>query len=540
LIILAVFSIILALLVPMTVSVPRELKIESRGYLFNGGTSIYTHYVDRANGSLTVVCPDYFEIDSNGGVIQTHKPDPYFIETMHKDGIRVVPFLSNHWSMERGRLAMTKAAEISDKLAAWTKEYGFDGIDVDIENLNQNDKASFTNFVKTLREKLPKDKLLSVAVAANPWEISTGWPGQYDMKALGGICDAVFIMAYDEHYDGDTVPGPVGSYSFAEKSLKAALKSVPASKVMLGIPFYGRYWVEGKEVGGKAFTISDIENLISRYKSEVWYDKNNDCARAKITITDQDVVAGLWGGKKLGAGVYDVWYENSESLKKKLSLVKKYGIRGAGSWALGQEPEHIWGDYRKWLYGLPFSDISRHWAEEAISGVYEKGIVSGVGRGLFAPERSMTRAEACVMLCKLIGADVSSAQSLGGDSAGHWAEKYLSFCAENGIMSGYGGGEYRPNGLVTREEFASLAEKVLYLPSAIDYNQIIFNDISPAVWSNNAVVTLAVMKVVSGTPSGSFEPKKTITRAEAASMINKMTSLPLKVPAGRERVIEPR
>lgn len=81
--------------------------------------------------------------------------------------------------------------------------------------------------------------------------------GSYDYATLGVLCDQIFIMAYDEHYTGST-PGAVASFPFVEMSVKNTLKYVPPSKIVLGIPFNGRYWKQGASNGGYGITVSDV------------------------------------------------------------------------------------------------------------------------------------------------------------------------------------------------------------------------------------------------------------------------------------------
>lgn len=524
--------------------------VDSMSYLYTGGTTNFLNNVSRTKESLSIVAPDYFEVTSDGKLKNTKTPDKFFVESMHHAGIQVVPFVSNHWSREAGRAALANANTIASRLAELVEEYGFDGLDIDIENLNQNDRTAFTSFMRTLRNKLPGDKSLSVCVAPNPWGITTGWQGQYDMKALGEICDKVFIMTYDNHYDGDTVSGDVAGLPFIEKSVKQALKDVSASKLMMGVPFYGRYWIEGEETGGKALIISDIYNLTRVYPSTVWYDGSVDSARARMTITEGDVAAGLWGGKKLKAGIYDIWYENETSLEKKLALVKKYNLRGVASWALGQEPEVFWDNYKKWLYELPFTDIYGCWFEPCVTRLYEQGLVSGVSDSKFAPNQGITRAEVCVILCRLLG--IAPDESLSGipeDIKGHWAQGYLTAAIRSGLLAGYEDGLFRPSAKISRQEMAALIAKVIVTGNTIDYNEPVYSDVTRDGWANNAIVALSVHEVISGYPDGTFRPFGTLTRAEAASMIDKIIDFPknsftAKLARGltltEEPVIEPR
>lgn len=515
---------------------------ESRSYLYAGSTSIYIHNVDRTGGNLTHVCPDYFEVGANGDLVLTRPVDPVFVSAMRARGIKTLPFVSNHWNRDRARLALAKYEIFADQIVAQVVSNNLDGVDIDIENIDHTDRATFTAFMRYLRQKLPKDKLLSVCVAANPWGGMVGWQGAYDYAQLGSICDIFFIMTYDESYQGGTA-GPVASYKFIKDSMNFALKSVDKNKLVMGMPFYGRYWVAGKATGGEAFTLSDIERIIENYRSVTWYDAVNECARAQVTVTNADLEAGLWGNKKLTAGVYDIWYESQQSLKKKLSLVKDLHIRGAASWALGYEPETVWDDYAFWLYpSLPFTDIKGHWAQTQIVEAYEKGIVSGYEQR-FMPTDNMTRAEMCALICKLLGQQPSITSSGFTDTAGHWADGYISVLKRVGLAKGVGGNRFEPNRPVTRQEACVLLEGIIRAPDTVDYSESVFPDVSPEKnpWSNNAIIKLYVYNIVQGDTAGHFNPTALCTRAEAAVLALRASELTLRLPATRiEPVIEPR
>jgi Predicted glycosyl hydrolase len=499
---------------------------ESITYLYAGNTTTYINNVERSGTNLTTVCPDYFEINSDGSLKNTIKVDPLFVQSMHAKGIKVVPYLSNNWDRTLGRAAISNQSAFVAALSAKIANLGCDGVNIDIQNLTEVDKDAFTAFAQLLRSTLPKSKIVSICVAANPWGITKGWQGSYDYAALGSICDQVFLMSYDESYTGSD-PGAVASFSFVENSLNFTLKYVPSSKIVLGVPFYGRYWKSGATTGGYGITVSDVERLVSTLKSTTWYDSTAQCARATLTVSDTDN-AVIWGSSKLSAGTYDIWYENETSLEKKLSLVSKYNLMGAGSWALGEEPQHFWNNYSQWLIGKPFIDISDHWAQSYIIDLYEKGIVSGMPGKRFLPNGNLTRAEAAALLVKTLGLQNETATATFSDTVGHWAEKQIAIVKEKGIFSGYSGNLFYPERNITREEFAVVCDKVLLTPDTVDFSQKLFSDVSPETntWSNKSIIVLAMNNILSGYPNGTFGPKKTITRAEATRVIAAMLEYP--------------
>ncbi len=517
---------------PTLITEAHAKDVTSLGYLFGGDASIYLHELERTRGFVNTVNPDYFEVAADGTVKLTKEPDPLFIATMHEKGIKVIPFLSNHWNRELGRLALTQKSTVAQQLAAYITQYDLDGVDIDLQDLTELDREAFSGFVAEIRNKIPSEKIVSACVAANPYSLTKGWHGQYDYKRLGEICDYIFIMTYDESYNGSPA-GPVASYSFIEKSIIYALKHVPKEKIMIGVPFYGRYWIAGQaqSSGGKAFTISDIQNLVNNYGTAQWYDAATSCARATLKITASQVNAGLWGGKKLVAGTYDVWYEDHSSFEKKFSLVKKYDIRGAGVWALGQEPQSVWAKYGKWLFGAAFDDVVGHWSEFSVYQLKNTGIINGKTETMFFPEDYLSRAEACVMICKILSL-IPPKENFNdlSDTANHWARGYISAVRARGIISGYSDGTFLPDNPISREELASIVAKILHVPDTIDFQDMPFDDVPVARWSSDAILTLKVYKITTGYPNGLFYPLKPVKRAEGASILYELLDKPKVIP----------
>jgi len=311
-------------------------------YLYGGTTTQYMNYVKTSDEVLNSVSPDYFELYSDGS-LNYQKIDPQFVQNMHSQNRQVVPFLSNHWDRTLGITALDNTEGLTSQIAQAVSNYNLDGINVDIENVSHLHRNAYSNFVKRLRDKMP-DKIITVAVAANPNNWQTGWHGSYDYAELAKYSDYLMIMGYDESYSGGPA-GPVSSASFAEKSILYALKYTTADKLVLGIPFFGRYWKEGEAVGGQGITSMDIENLIQNYETTKVYHTDSRSAQLTLRLYEGETMPKLWGGRTLTPGVYDIWYDDIASTEYKLQLVNKYSLKGSGSWALGQENSNIWSMY---------------------------------------------------------------------------------------------------------------------------------------------------------------------------------------------------
>ncbi|NLM61137.1 MAG: hypothetical protein GX193_03565 [Clostridiales bacterium] len=232
-------SAILALMLAWAIALPAGALDEkfNMSYIYFGSPSDYSNLVDRTQDSVNEVAPAYFSLTKKGELVLTPAVSTEFVSKMHEKGILVVPYITNDWVQETGIAAMNNKHKLTDDLAAAVRKYDLDGINVDIENLTEKQRDDYVEFVRLLREKLPKGKRIVVAVAANPWGSTTGWAGSYDYAALAKYCDYLMIMAYDESYQGSK-PGPVASISFVERSIQYALKHVSRDKLVLGLPFY--------------------------------------------------------------------------------------------------------------------------------------------------------------------------------------------------------------------------------------------------------------------------------------------------------------
>lgn len=487
----------------------------SMSYLY--GNYDYISLVERTNGALNEVSPSYFDLNSDG-TLKLNTVDSDFVLNMNEKGIRVSPFLSNHWDREKGRNALKKADKLVDSIVTAVQKYNLDGVNVDIENLNEDDKNAYTNFVKLLREKMPKDKTVSVAVAANPYGWLNGWQGSYDYEALGRCADYIMLMAYDEHYEGG-VAGSVAGIEFVEQSIQYALKYIEKDKIVLGIPFYGRYWQNGASVGGYGVTINKIENIISKYKSIVTFDEASASCKAVVTINSTDICPVI-NGRALKAGTYTFWYENEESLTRKLELINKYELKGCGSWSLGQETEDVWNYYSKILNARSniFRDVSdKYWAYEAIKYAKENGWIQGKSQNEFAPEANLTRAEFATIICRILNLSCNEKTEYYSDIVNYWANESICAITKFGIMNGYPDGSFKPDNEISREEVASVLCKIVN--PDVGGGVYGFSDVSVDRWSYSYINKLSQAGIILGYENNEFRPTNAITRAEAVTML---------------------
>lgn len=492
-------------------------------YIYFGKPSSYSNYVDRTKGSLKEVAPSYLNINSEGNLEVDLSFDAEFIDAMHTKGVKVIPLLSNHWNRDAGRSALGNREALVQQVASLIAQYELDGVNVDIENLTEIDRDKYVDFVRILRSKMADNKLVSVAVAPNPYNFANGWQGSYDYTALAKYSDYLMVMTYDESYQGGQA-GPVASSPFVEKSIRYALERVPRDKIVLGIPFYGRLWKDGASYGGYGISLRQVEQMIQRYHGKITYDKNCQSPKAVINIGREDEKPVILG-KELDAGTYSIWYENEESIKYKLRLVQKYKIRGTGSWSLGQETENTWSYYDRWLNGYYFIDSEGHWAQESIFFVYERGWMRGISSTRFAPENILTRAEAAAVLVRALGLGGDVDGTSFNDTSRHWARDEIEIAKQNNIVAGTGDGKFLPDKPVTRQEMAVMLNKAISLPEVTEkiensYRDIIYNKFK---WSYDSIVKLTYYGIFAGGTDEGFHPYDGTTRAQMASLMERIS-----------------
>ena len=213
--------------------------------------------------SATVIADDYTRANPSFPMIDTSTrttdtrtsavADP--LGQMHRAGLTIIPTLNDETGP--GVLAgiiskPASRATLINTLVNFTTDTrtAFDGIDLDFEKFAYSDGvASWTTtapnwiiFIRELATKLHANgKLLSIDTPPD-FDPTTSKKGYwvYSWKDVGEYIDRLRIMGYDYSIDS---PGPIGPLSWVDAAVKYAVSVMPASKVFLGVPGYGRDWV---------------------------------------------------------------------------------------------------------------------------------------------------------------------------------------------------------------------------------------------------------------------------------------------------------
>ena len=292
---------------------------------------------DRSGTSIdgvNVVAPAFFYLDDDGNLKDNigEKGENY-INWAHDNGYKVWPMVSN------AEAGLTLTSEIMNSYAKRQKliedivdkcvEYKLDGINVDFENMKQEDKDLYSRFIIELTPRL-KEMGLVTSVDVTAPDGGETWSMCFDRHVIGDVADYIIFMAYDEYGVSSTKPGTTAGYDWVKLSLNKFLQTeeIESNKIILGIPFYTRVWTtdpSGKSTS-KTVSMKKTESVIPDGTQKQW---NDDLKQNYVEYTD-------------GNNKKQIWIEDIDSIKSKISLITENNLGGVASWQKDMELDEIW------------------------------------------------------------------------------------------------------------------------------------------------------------------------------------------------------
>ena len=271
------------------------------------------------------------------------------INAAHAHGTRVVltvsvfAWTSGEAATQAALLGSTTAQlNLARQAAAAVRNRGADGVNLDFEPIVSGYSTQFAAFVRTMRQQLS-----AISPGYQLTFDATGFIGNYPLEAAtaSGAADAVFIMGYDYRTGSSTTAGSIDpltgpTYDITD-TLVAYLDRIPASKVILGVPYYGRAWstadstVRSRNISGTQYGVSTsvVYDTAKAYLDQYGrrWDTTEQVAwtayqRQNCTTTYGCVTA--WR---------ELYVDDATALRAKYDLVNRFGLRGVGMWALGYD-----------------------------------------------------------------------------------------------------------------------------------------------------------------------------------------------------------
>lgn len=183
-------------------------------------------------------------------------------------------------------------------------------------------------------------------------------------------------------------------------------------------------------------------------------------------------------------------------------------------------------------YDKTFDDIQSHWAKKQIEIMASKHITQGISEDLFAPEKVTTRAEFTTWLVRALDLDIEETEKIFNDvSENEWFFDSVNKAYEAGIINGVGKNVFAPQKQITREEMASLIMRAYEYSTGTDLETMIttqelrFSDMDEASsWATRNITLANALGLISGYVDGTFKPSKSATRAEAMAVISRLVN----------------
>lgn len=188
---------------------------------------------------------------------------------------------------------------------------------------------------------------------------------------------------------------------------------------------------------------------------------------------------------------------------------------------------------------LDFTDISGHWAEQAINQMRMLKLVNGTSDTTFTPDANVTRAEFIAMISRCIGLEEKTYNNEFNDVySDDWYADTVEAAYSGGIIPAemIDGGAFKPKNDITREEAAAvlvLAYKSISADESSAASTDRFGDKSEINPAYDGYIGEALSRrFLTGRSTGTFAPKATATRAEAATILKRLYIAKTKLSSG--------
>ncbi len=179
-----------------------------------------------------------------------------------------------------------------------------------------------------------------------------------------------------------------------------------------------------------------------------------------------------------------------------------------------------------------FTDTETHWAASGIAFASSRELFTGVGGNRFAPNTSMSRAMLATVLYRLEDADNSGEADFTDVPDGAWYADAVAWANEEGIVTGYSGRRFAPDEAVTREQLAAMlyryAKTAGMNVTATDSLNGFTDSGKVSAYAADAMRWAVGCGLVNGKGGNTLDPSGTATRAEVATMMERMVKLALQ------------
>ncbi|MDQ0087558.1 hypothetical protein J2T12_000952 [Paenibacillus anaericanus] len=181
---------------------------------------------------------------------------------------------------------------------------------------------------------------------------------------------------------------------------------------------------------------------------------------------------------------------------------------------------------------LEFSDVASHWSKNAVNDMGSRMVINGTGNGMFSPDTEITRAEFAAIIVRGLGLKLEEgATSFSDVKSSSWYNSAIHTALSYRLIDGYNDGTFRPNDKITREQAMVIMARAMTITnlkeklSSNSTEQLLsqFTDANnTSAWAKESFADSLQAGIVSGRNRTQLAPKAFITRAEVATLIQRL------------------
>lgn len=288
------------------------------------GNSGIDNNIATASG-VNVLAPTWYSVTDSSGSMSCYA-SAGLVNKMHQRGTDVWALVSDFdTNVDFAALYSSKKARTNmvNTLINDAEKYGFDGINLDFENIKSAYAKDYLQFVRELSIACERKGLVLSTDNYKP----EAYNRCYNLKEQSRFVDYVIVMAYDEHYAG-TDAGSVASLPFVKEAVEATVQLVGKEHVIAGIPFYTRIWTttDGNTTSRAVGMQAAVDQLNSDGQVALW---NDDCGQYVASYT-------------VGNATRQIWFEEEKSIEAKMQVIQENNVAGVAGWKLGLEKSSVW------------------------------------------------------------------------------------------------------------------------------------------------------------------------------------------------------
>lgn len=309
--------------------------IDVNAYTLNTGET-GAREIQEVGQYLTYWMPFVYSVKEDGTL--TTLDDTEMLRSAAAERIVPIMAITNFSATEAGStLAHTilSSKELQEKVItnvlAVIKEKGYQGLNIDFENVFPRDRENYNQFLQLAVDRLhPQGYSVSSALAPKTSSDQKGLLVEaHDYEAHGRIVDFVILMTYEWGYR----KGPAQAISplnQIKRVLDYAVTVIPRDKIFFGFQIYARDWVLPFVRGSEAETFSQQEAVRRAIEHQVAIQYDPVAQSPFFRYTDEQGRA------------HEVWFEDARSAQAKFNMVKDYRLRGISYWVLGYPFPQNW------------------------------------------------------------------------------------------------------------------------------------------------------------------------------------------------------